>query len=480
VSNGRFTRVAVLVALLTALVASGIVLTATMDMAGRPFNPSDQVITSVFVADAVLVAVLAVGIFIRRARLEVGAGLAWTVGVVSALASLIPWFLVARGFGDLGSAFYTALKVPRGMLQFWDLSLVLQSIDCARQGFDVYQEGNGCLEDPSIYAPGMGWLRVIPAAVLSNEVVGVWGVVLIAVMSLALLWLARRSAGIGQIVLLIAAVGGPWLLLLERGNIDAAVFLTAVVVAIMAGRRDSLAMWAIAAALIWVMGTWKYYPFVLGLMLLPVLRLRRGWVVIAGFAAAAVAFVVATLPNLRASSEANSDMAVYIDFVILGRTPLAARMEPLEAGLGSPLWTHAVVWLLGLLAIAWGLMLSKQMKRPSMTGAMLSSAGGALFLVAILYAGFGWGYKATFLLLLVPLFSAAAGSSRRFVASTSLVVVVLIGICSVVVWNTLIATTCGIVAAGVGLGAGFGVMLREIRGDRGADAPASTVAAGAE
>lgn len=477
-SNGRFNGVA-LVAALTALVASGIVLTATLDMAGRPFNPSDQVITSVFVADAVLVAVLAVGIFIRRARLEVSAGLAWAVGAVSALASLIPWLLVARGFGDLGSAFYTALRVPRGMLQFWDLSLVLQSIDCARQGFDVFQEGNGCLEDPSIYAPGMNWLRVIPAAVLSNEVVGAWGVALIAVMSLALLWLARRSAGIGQIVLLIAAVGGPWLLLLERGNIDAAVFLTAVVVAIIAGRRNSLAMWAIAAVLIWVMGTWKYYPFVLGLMLLPVLRLRRGWLVIAGFAAASAAFVLATLSNLRASSEANSDMAVFVDFVILGRTPLAARMEPLETGFGSPMWTHLVVWLLGLLAIAWGLLVSDRMRRPSLTGAMLSAAGGALFLVAILYAGFGWGYKATFLLLLMPLFSVAAGSSRRIVASTSLVVVVLIGICSVVVWNTLIATTCGIVAGGIGLGVGVGVMVREVRAGRGVDSPSSPVSAGA-
>ena len=58
-------------------------------------------------------------------------------------------------------------------------------------------------------------------------------------------------------------------LLLERGNLDAVVLWSAVAAVILVRRWNSLWAWSIAAALIWVMGTWKYYPFAMGLMLLP-------------------------------------------------------------------------------------------------------------------------------------------------------------------------------------------------------------------
>ena len=112
----------------------------------------------------------------------------------------------------------------------------MKSVDCARWGFDIYAENNGCLAEPSIYAPGMVWLRFVPFDVFSEANVAVLGVIMIVISSLMLVSLARSSRGIGQIVLLIAAVGGPWLLLLERGNIDAVILWAAVVSALLVSK----------------------------------------------------------------------------------------------------------------------------------------------------------------------------------------------------------------------------------------------------
>ena len=87
-------------------------------------------------------------------------------------------------------------------------------------------------------------------------------------------------------------MGGPWLLLLERGNIDAVILWAAVVSAFLVSKIGLkggsgwrvLWPWVVGAMLIWIVGTWKYYPFALGLMLLPALRIRRGWIVVVGFA----------------------------------------------------------------------------------------------------------------------------------------------------------------------------------------------------
>lgn len=456
-------RVTVALASATAAVAAVIVAIVVVGVTSRGFDPNAQEITTVFVAAALLACVILVGIFARRLRFQTRPALAWAVGGISVLASLVPWFVLTRGLGDLGSAIYTGLRVPRGQVQFWDLSLVLQSVDCARQGFDVYAVDNGCLQDPSIYAPGMTWLGVVPFGVFSNATVQFWGVVLILALSFALLWLARGSDGPGQVVLLIAAVGAPWLLLLERGNIDGVVLIVAVLVAILARRWNTIAAWSIAAVLIWLMGTWKYYPFVLGLMLIPALRLRRGWIVLAGFLAGAVAFTLLTLGNLQASARANEDMVVYVDFVILGRIPLEARMAAWDPIASAGIVATLLVWLLAIVAVLWGASLARVRASVPLVPSMLATAGGALYLSSVLVAGFGWAYKAAFLLLIVPL--AASGTRHRMaaVAMPSIVMLVLIAVTSVIVWNTLVATTFGIVAAGLGLGSGLWGLLRLLR-----------------
>jgi len=280
------------------------------------------------------------------------------------------------------------------------------------------------------------------------------------VSSLVLLWLARQSSGLGQITLLVAAFGAPWLLLLERGNIDAVVLWVAAGVVFATRRWNRLWVWWVAALAIWIVGTWKYYPFALGLLLLPALSIRRGWTVIVSYLLASVGFVIVTWSNFRFSSSSNSNMIDFGDYVVLGRIPVVARMWGTDvAGSGLQLGDLVLV-ALTIAAVVWGASVARSTRRVRVDLGVLAAGGSALYLASVLVAGFGYGYKATFLLLVVPLVSVAIGVSRRIVASSSLAIVLLIGVESVVVWNTVLVTIAGLVVAGFGLGAGLSMVLR--------------------
>ena len=412
-----------------------------------------------FVALAVLGAVALTSLLIRHVQVETSRSFPWLIGGTSFLVSVVPWWGLAGGNTDLGVLIYRGLKVPQGLVQFWDLDLVMLSVDCARFGFDVYQDNNGCMQDASIYGPGMVWLRFIPFGVFSQSTVGVLGVGMILVSSLVLLWLARQSAGLGQIVLLVAAIGAPWLLLLERGNIDAVVLWVASGVVLLTRRWNLLWAWWLGAAAIWVVGTWKYYPFVLGVMLLPALRLRHGWTVVAGFLVASVGFVVVTWTNFQFSSSSNSAMIDFGDYVVLGRIPVVARMWGTDIGGGLQMGDVALV-LLTLTAVVWGAAVAVSTRRNRGDLSMLAAGGSALYLVSVLIAGFGYGYKASFLLLVVPLASMFLRARHRVITSSGLAVLLLIGVESLVVWNTVLVTIAGLVIAGFGLGAGGAAITR--------------------
>ena len=103
-----------------------------------------------YVALAVLVAVLLTSAMVRRVQVSTSAGLPWAIGAVSFIASFVPWWGLAGGNTDLGVLIYRGLKVPQGIVQFWDLDLVMLSVDCTRFGFDIYQDNNGCMQDASI------------------------------------------------------------------------------------------------------------------------------------------------------------------------------------------------------------------------------------------------------------------------------------------------------------------------------------------
>ena len=89
-------------------------------------------------------------------------------------------------------------------------------------------------------------------------------------------------------------------------------------------------------------------------MLIPALRLKRGWTVIAGYGIAAVGFLVLTWDNFRFSSQSNTNMIDYGDFVVLGRVPVVARMLGTVVGAGGIQLGDAIVFLLALAALVWG------------------------------------------------------------------------------------------------------------------------------
>ena len=460
----RAARLAAAAAGLTWALVLGSVLLVLLSVADPSNTAAQGYVHLGYVAFAVLLAVLVTSALVRRARVATSGVFPWVIGAVSFVASFVPWWGLAGNNTDLGVLIYRGLKVPQGIVQFWDLDLVMLSVDCSRFGFDIYQDNNGCMQDASIYAPGMVWLRFVPFDVFSRSNVAFLGVAMIVVSSLVLLWLARQSVGLGRVVLLVAAVGAPWLLLLERGNIDAVVLWVAAAIVLLTRRWEALWAWWIAAASIWIVGTWKYYPFVLGLMLLPALRLRHGWTVIAGFLVASMGFVLVTWQNFLFSSSSNTAMIDLGDFVVLGRVPVVARMLGTEVGAPGIQWGDALLFALTLAAVAWGFAIAWSTRIVRVDLGMLAAGGGALYLASVLLAGFGYGYKAAFLLLVVPLVSLWPGSSRRVLAFAGLGMVLLIGVESVVVWNTVLATLAGLAAAGFGLGAGLGLILRSLIG----------------
>ena len=410
-----------------------------------------------------LVVIVALGFLVRRVDIRTGRGFPWLVGAISFVASFLPWWGLAGNNTDLGTLIYRGLRVPQGIMQFWDLSLVMKSVDCARFGFDIYQDNNGCMQDASIYAPGMVWLQYVPGRIFSEANVQILGVGMVILSSLVLVWLARQATGLGQVVLLVSAVGGPWLLLLERGNIDAVLLWAAALVVLLVRQWDALWMWSIAAALVWLMGTWKYYPFALGVMLLPVLRLQRGWIVLAGFAAATFGYLVLTWENFLFSLGSNTNMIDYGDYVVLGRVPVVARMLGTDVAAGGWQFGDLLLLLLAVCALVAGFAVGRVMGTRRPWFAMLAAGGAAMYLSSVLIAGFGYGYKATFLLLAIPLLSRLPGSRMRVVAGTGLVSVALIGLQSVVVWNTVMVTIAGLAAASFAVGLALAVILASIR-----------------
>lgn len=461
-TRGTALRLAVAGYIVTALLVGLALLRVLVSLTDPANSSAPGYLPLAYAATAVLIAVFGVGALVRRADVTFSGHLPWAVGLVSAIVSLVPWWVVWTERVDLGAIMYRGLRVPQGIVQFWDIVLPLKSIDCASYGFDVYAENNGCLQDPSIYGPGVLWLRFVPFDLFSERYATGIGVAMILISSLVLLWLARSTTGLGQAVLLVAAVGGPWLLLLERGNLDALLLWTAAATVLLVRRWPRLWAWAAAAALIWLMGTWKYYPFAMGLMLLPVLRLRRGWTVLAGYAAATVAFMIVTWDNFRFSQQSNSNMIDFGDFVVLGRVPVVARMLGTVVGAEGLQLGDLLFFALALVAAAWGAAVAWSLRRRLVHPAMLSAAGSALFLASVLVAGFGYGYKATFLLLGVPLVAAVTRSRQPVLVSSAVVVLALIGVSAVVVWNTVLATLAGVTVAGFALGLGGVLLLRTI------------------
>jgi len=416
----------------------------------------------------VVTAAFAAPFLLTRFSIEVRSWVAYLIAGLTAVLSIGPWLLTATGNTVFATAIYQGLRIPQGPVQFWDLDLVLQSVDCAQAGVDVYAANNGCLADPSIYAPGTLWLGYFPGDIFSSRN-SVWlGVIALIISTVMIFWIARNSTARGQLALLVSVLGASWLLILERGNFDLFVIWVAVFSVAVVRRWPYLWAWSIAAALIWLAGTWKYYPFAMGVMLLPLLFIRRGWIVLLGFVVASAGFVFLTWQNFQYSVNTNAGMVDLGDFVVLGRIPLVARMFGASAEGATYALPDLLVVVMAIAAAVWGVLWMWTRKESGVVGlgsglrypAMLAAAGSTLFLISVLVSGFGYAYKAAFLLLVIPLLSRPVRTSSPRIYMPSLIMLILVVIGCVVVWNTALATVSGIVAAAFALGAA-GVVLKQ-------------------
>jgi len=442
---------------LIAVILQRVLRTAELATPEAPANYVAPALTAL----AVMLIIFGFAAFARHVSLDLNRHFAWVVGGLSFLFAFVPWAVLSSGSTDTAAALYRGLRIPQGIERFWDLALVMRSVDCDAQGFDVFVDNNGCLQDAAIYGPGMLWLIHVPFGVFSFSHVLALGVLAMAISSISLVWLARQSSGLGQVVLVVAALGAPWLLLLERGNIDVVLIWTAVVGVFIVRRWPNLWTWSLLAAGIWLVGTWKYYPFAMGIMLLPVLRLRRGWIVFVTWIAASLGFVLLTWSNFRFSMQSNSNMTEIGDYVVLGRVPVVARMIGSVFPSTGMQIGDLLVAVLVFCAAAWGVLLAlKTVSRP-VYPSMLAAAGSAMFLASVFVGGFGWAYKAAFLLLCIPLLSLLPTRFGRAGVFTGLVGMALVAVCSVVVWNTLLASLAGITAAAIVAGMSVTWLVRE-------------------
>ena len=95
--------------------------------------------------------------------------------------------------------------------------------------------------------------------------------------------------------------------------------------------------------------------------------------------------------------------------------------------------------------------------------AYLALGGSGLYIASVLIAGFGYGYKAVFLLLAIPLISRFTAHQDRAVVIFSITVLRLIALQSVVVWNSAMVTVAGVIASAGAAGIAAGVAFRGSR-----------------
>ncbi len=134
------------------------VLTVLVQVFRRPDVPLDVLqedhAAVPLVAAAALTIVFLAALFARNVTIKLGRGFPWVVGGVSFAGAFVPWLFAALGRTDLAMGVYRGLQVPQGWVQFWDLSATLYQIDCAGQGFDVFDVSNGCTAG-FMYGPGI-------------------------------------------------------------------------------------------------------------------------------------------------------------------------------------------------------------------------------------------------------------------------------------------------------------------------------------
>ncbi len=166
---------------------------------------------------------------------------------------------------------------------------------------------------------------------------------------------------------------------------------------------------------------------------------------------AVAAFLALNWTEFTSSSADNSRALILYDFPAMGRLPIVSRMVTEFSLEAQPILGNLLVAALALAGVAWGVAFARNLPGNPVQPAMLGSAGSTVFLASVLVAGFGFAYKAAFLLLLLPLMSLPRRPRQHFLLYTSLVTMLLVSIPLIVGYSILLTSLAGILAASIGL-----------------------------
>ena len=417
-------------------------------------NAQDDVTRGVYPAIAgrsaiYFVAAFGIPALLAPLVLRINRATPWITGAVGLVVVLVPMVLWVTSRDGLAFQWTQSFKFGSTDL-FGDLRTPLEWMDCARRGIDPYADSvNECTGSAMNYGPGLVWFSGLGVLV---SAIGVLGIVGVLVSVASIVWLSRHSDGRGKIVLLFAVIAPAWIDLMVLANLDQAIVWLAVFLVIIVRRMGPhrLLPWVLAAIPIWLVGTWKYYPFAMLIAFIPVLRIRRGWMLIAAFVVATGAYLLAYWPTILTTMGSQAGWSGGV-----GRDTLAAFIggqETVDRAVG---WSDLLVVLLMLAAFAWG-WASKRAGSMDLTpgrvsSAMLAAAGSAALISSVTVSGFGWPYKAAILVLVVPLLADASTSPIAFWRSTS-TMLILVVLAMTVVWNPLVGSLAVHLVASFALG----------------------------
>ena len=410
------------------------------------------------IAALVLAAIAILPLFITQVRFVTRRWIPWVIGGISLALGIAMSFFSLVGPQMLAWSMYGGLQVLKAGQSFMDLAWVVRWIDC-----------EGCVEEETNYGSRLLWIKQLTFGQVNEQWAIPLGFALIVILSAALYWLARSSSPGALPLYALAGVSSAWLLLLDRANVDSFVFLTPLLAVFVHRRASNFYGWSALALWIWWLGTWKFYPFALGVLLLPVLLIKRGWLILVAYAIALVIFIILQWESTLSGFRAN-EVNVYIaDFPAFGRTPIVARMgdgyDP-SSLLALP---NLLVFALALSAFAWGVMFAKSLKARDLSKGMLALGGSGMFLANVLAGGFGFSYKGPFLLLAVPLLALGLASKNKFVLYSAITSMLLIALSLVLSYSILLTSLASILVSSLAAGAGAStcfVHIKEVRRSR--------------
>lgn len=406
-------------------------------------------------AALVLAVLLLLALVIDLIRLRRRSLIVWLVLLVGLTVALIPpmiWLLISPG---LASTIFQGLGVTSAGPSYGDLNYVLRAVACSNSGADILDPGNTCFPGGTLYGPALAWLGPL-------SVPPAWSVSLgmaLSVLAVLAVWrLARRTPAIGVLALLIGVASPAWVLLIERGNIDAFVLIVAIVITLSWRRWGALGHLTLIVLVV-LLAAVKYYPIVLLLGVLPFVRKRIQISLSLGLLLMFAIYLWAFRSDVAWSLQVNSGQATTSNGSI-GIRVLAAFGGATSVDEALPLLLLLAITL-SLSVVATGYINSVPVVRIPRFAVSAALMGSSLTFVTLIIAGAGFPYKAVFLLLAVPFATYWMETDSRGQRATGFLLLMSIALSQTLALNPITTSLVSLVASSLALGGSLGQFLHQ-------------------